>query len=280
MGIAPQFTKTQLEGMVRSDPERVVLHAFRTIELRIRDLMKLDDAPISAIFDRAYGERLIGDLLYHQLRTLKRLRNNVMHDGHAADLGDAMTALGTLYNFDKVFEETRMPGPEMQAGGVPSLAAPLAACRLSKFDRAPLGTEGVIPKRHDWREFQEIARRFFEEEAACTLAEEVAIELPSGQHRFDLASLDRNMVIECKSYTWTKSGKRPSAKWEAAQRACTLLAETKAERRILVFQDHVMNGKSLAQEFVRLNPRLIADIDIWRHINGSFERLHEQSKFG
>lgn len=82
MPTRPQFTVAQLEGMVRTDPEKVVLHAFRTVEICLRELMKLGDAQISGIFHRAHREGLIGDLLYHQLRTLKRLRNDAIHDRH------------------------------------------------------------------------------------------------------------------------------------------------------------------------------------------------------
>lgn len=276
MPTRPQFTVGQLEEMVRTDPEKVVLHAFRTIEICLREIMKLGDAAISGIFDRAHREGLIGDLLYHQLRTLKRLRNEVIHDGHTAGLGDTMIALGTLHNFYKVFEkgdtfERMKPIEELPRSGHPVAGIPLANFRLSS-----LGTADGIGRRYDWREFQEVTRRFFEKEATCGLAEEVSIELPGGTHRFDLVSLDRTVVVECKSYTWTKSGKRPSAKWEAAQRACVLLTQAKTLRRILVFQDDVIDGKSLAKAFVRLNSRLIADIEVWRYIEGSFERVNRQ----
>lgn len=105
------------------------------------------------------------------------------------------------------------------------------------------------------------------------LAKEVTLDLPSGPHRFDLVALDRTVVIECKSYTWTKSGRRPSAKWTNAQMDCKRLAETTARRKILVFQDDTLDGKSLAGEFHRLNRALLSGIEVWRYANDAFEQV-------
>jgi hypothetical protein len=128
-------------------------------------------------------------------------------------------------------------------------------------------------QRLAWRDFQEASRRFFEEEIGLSLGEEVNVDLPSGTHRFDLVSLDKSVAIECKSYTWLKSGKRPSAKWTQAQMACRYLAEVPAKQKVLVFQDDVVGGKSLAHEFVRLNRGLLNNIEVWRCWAGSFERV-------
>ncbi len=60
MPTRPQFTVGQLEEMVGTDPGKVALHAFRTIEVFLREFMKLGDAAISGIFDRGCGGAELG----------------------------------------------------------------------------------------------------------------------------------------------------------------------------------------------------------------------------
>jgi hypothetical protein len=264
MTVGPQFALDQLWDMARSDPEKVVLHVFRTIEMFLRDWLKLERVYISEIFDRVRQEKEISELLYQQLRTLNRLRNDVVHRGYKPKCGDGLIALGTLHNFYD----------DLWARG---MAETNSAPPIGEWTCILPDPHAALDKRQGWRDFQEIARRFFEQQAGCRIVEEVPIELPSGPHRFDLASLDKSVVIECKSYTWLKSGKRPSAKWEAAQRTCGLLSETTATRKILVFQDDMAKGKSLAQEFVRLNQSLVRGIQVWRYWRGEFQRVDEQA---
>ena len=256
--LGPEFGVKQLREMVDRDPEKVVLHSFRTIEVFLRREHSLDRVPISQVFEAAHKKGDTDDLLHNQLKTLSRLRNDVVHGRHKAGVGDALIAVGTLQNFmdnewARLEEEGKADsGPEMSVY---------------------VNLKEAFPKRLDWRDFQEACRRFFEREFGETLAEEVTIELKSGAHRFDLAALDRSAFIECKSYTWLKSGKRPSAKWAQAQMACRQLMEVSAKRKILAFQDDTVGGKSLAHEFVRLNKLLIIGIEVWRYWEGRFEMV-------
>ena len=54
---------------------------------------------------------------------------------------------------------------------------------------------------------------------------------PNKYHNFDLVSEDGNIVVECKSYTWTESGNFPSAKISTAVEAIFYLSRIRAKRK-------------------------------------------------
>lgn len=128
----------------------------------------------------------------------------------------------------------------------------------------------------DWRSFQEMARGYFELEAGTNLVREVSLRLDDGQtHRFDLGSQDESVLIECKSYTFTVGGKEPAAKINHAKTDAQLLKGSRATRKIIVFDDDVHPKKgSLAELFARRNSSWLADVEVWRHWQGKFERIH------
>jgi hypothetical protein len=67
--------------------------------------------------------------------------------------------------------------------------------------------------RHHWQDFPQIAKNHFEKHLGQPLFPETRIVLSDGQvHKFDLASADRSILIECKSYTYTETGNEPAAK--------------------------------------------------------------------
>lgn len=89
----------------------------------------------------------------------------------------------------------------------------------------------------DWQAFQTRAELHFETLLGLTLAEQVERSLPDGQvHRFDLGSEEGSVLIECKSYTWTKSGNEPAAKLNHAKTDALTLKASTAKRKILVFR--------------------------------------------
>lgn len=123
-----------------------------------------------------------------------------------------------------------------------------------------------------WREFEEHAKSFFEQEFATPLLAQIPIRLRTGEnHKFDLISKDEQVVIECKSHTWTKSGNYPSAKVTDAQRSIELLHKCNVPRRIIAFQDHKGPRETLVEVFVRRNKELLSGIEVWRHLDGKFE---------
>jgi hypothetical protein len=127
--------------------------------------------------------------------------------------------------------------------------------------------------RATWREFERIAKSFFEQELSKPLLEQIPLKLRTGEvHKFDLISDDEQIVIECKNHTWTKSGNYPSAKVIDAQRSIELLHKCPANRKIIVFHDHQGPKETLVAVFVRRNKPLLAGIEVWRYLNCSFEK--------
>ncbi len=128
--------------------------------------------------------------------------------------------------------------------------------------------------RIPWRDFERLAKTFFEAELSTKLLEHMPLCLKTGEsHKFDLVSRDEQIVIECKSHTWTKSGNYPGAKVTDAQRAIDLLHKLETARKVVVFQDDFFHGKSLVEVFVRRNTALLAGIEVWRYIDGKFENF-------
>jgi hypothetical protein len=79
---------------------------------------------------------------------------------------------------------------------------------------------GAISNAHAGREFEEAARLFFENTG---IPLSPAFPVPVGgrikkSHNFDLGSENPPILVECKSYTWTETGKSPSAKLRGMNR--------------------------------------------------------------
>ena len=93
-------------------------------------------------------------------------------------------------------------------------------------------------------------------------------------HNFDLVSEDKNIVVECKSYTWTESGNFPSAKISMSVEAIFYFSRIVADKKILVFQDDINDrGESLVDIFVRRYDEVLDDIEVWAYKAGdSIER--------
>src|SRR3989442_603185 len=96
----------------------------------------------------------------------------------------------------------------------------------------PKGDAPVLSHIERGRQLQEHARRILEMLLGEPFDAEALLPIgsPPKPHRFDLASRSRGVVCECKSFTWTASGKVPSAKIttlrEAVQYLLALPAET------------------------------------------------------
>lgn len=89
-------------------------------------------------------------------------------------------------------------------------------------------------------------------------------------HNFDLVSDDDAIVVECKSYSWTKSENFPSAKISTAIEALFYLSRIKASKKILVLQDDINSrGESLVDVFVRRYDGIMDDVEVWAYTAGS-----------
>ncbi|AYO31671.1 hypothetical protein D2962_14655 [Biomaibacter acetigenes] len=85
-------------------------------------------------------------------------------------------------------------------------------------------------------------------------------------HKFDLVSSDNSIVVECKSYTWTKDDNFPSAKISTAIEAIFYLSRIIADRKIIVFQDDFnKKGESLVETFIKRYEGLLDDVEVWAY---------------
>lgn len=182
-------------------------------------------------------------MLWHDLRRLRIIRNKIEHESFQPAEGDRDITAGTLKNLITFLDD---------------------------------GTLDASPKHRDWQAFETLTKAYFENSLGMRLTEQVEISLPDGQvHRFDLASDDGTVLIECKSYTWTKSGNEPAAKLNHAKTDALMLKASTAKRKLLVFEDdlHPTTRKSLAELFARRSQSWRGDVEVWRFLNGEFARV-------
>jgi len=182
-------------------------------------------------------------MLWHDLNRLRILRNQIDHENAQPGPGDTTITLGTLDNLIYF---------------------------LNVGEEVPDGS------RRDWKAFQLTAKIFFEAEFQTQFEVEVELAFSDGRlHKCDLVSKDQDVVIECKSYTWTKTGNEPSAKLMHARNDAEGLRSLKANRKIIVFEDDLRprDGNSLAELFWRRNSKFISGVEVWRYLNGRFENL-------
>ncbi len=128
---------------------------------------------------------------------------------------------------------------------------------------------GAISNAHAGREFEEAARLFFEN-TGISLG--TAFPVPVGgrikkPHNFDLGSEKPPILVECKSYTWTETGKSPSAKIRGMNEVMLLFSVSPHHYRKILFvlkHLHQRTGQSLATHYIRTQGHLIPDgVEIW-----------------
>lgn len=121
--------------------------------------------------------------------------------------------------------------------------------------------------RVSWHELENRAESYFSEKLDRDLSETKCQVGPEQFHKFDLVSGSGDVVIECKSYTWTDGGNFPQAKVSTANEALFFLSRIKADRKLLVMQDDVSSdGKSLVDAYVERYDGLMDDTEVWRYI--------------
>ena len=122
---------------------------------------------------------------------------------------------------------------------------------------------------HVGREFEAAARLFFQKTG---LALEPDFTVPVGYsqkklHRFDLGSAEPPILVECKSYTWTETGKSPSAKIRGMNEAMLLFSLAPASHRKILFvlkDVHPRRNISLARHYIGTQGHLIAPaVEVW-----------------
>jgi hypothetical protein len=119
------------------------------------------------------------------------------------------------------------------------------------------------------RDFEEATRQFFMERGLNLLPNFV---VPVGylikkNHKFDLGSDSPPTLVECKSNTWTKSGKRPSAKIRGLNEVMLLFSVTPSHYRKILFMDkhlHPRRNIGLAEHYIKTQKHLIGEkIEVW-----------------
>ena len=122
------------------------------------------------------------------------------------------------------------------------------------------------------RHFELAAQRFFES-IGLSLARNAKIPVGIGaitkDHAFDLGSLSRKVIVECKSHRWTTSDNVPSAKltvWNEAM--YYFVAAPRDYRKILfVLRDYSpKRDETLAEYYLRTHSHLMpSDVELWEY---------------
>ena len=116
--------------------------------------------------------------------------------------------------------------------------------------------------------FQIAVKEWFESEYSTTfvLEEKIPIGKPSKLHSFDIADNERNVVVECKCYTWTEAGNVPSAKMDFTNEAAfylSFLPETTEKIIVMLRAKHYKRNETLAEYYFRTNRYLLGKIKIF-----------------
>ena len=84
-------------------------------------------------------------------------------------------------------------------------------------------------------------------------------------HFFDLATPERDVVAECKAFTFTAAGNNPSAKISTLREAAAYLSSIPGSIvRLLIVKEnaHPKRGETLGQYFVRLNAHHLRHVTV------------------
>jgi len=121
-------------------------------------------------------------------------------------------------------------------------------------------------------DFVDMAKNFFASKKVY-LDKNVPISIGLGEkrkeHIYDLGSLDKKIIVECKSHTWTESDEVPSAKmtvWN--QEMYFFHLAPKGYRKIFfIIKDYSKRRKqTLGQYYLRIYPHLIpSDVEFWEY---------------
>lgn len=124
---------------------------------------------------------------------------------------------------------------------------------------------------HAGNDFETRAQTALEARLGCDL--QMPLTLAIGfdgvrkNHRFDLGSHAEQIIVECKSHRWTRSGNMPSAKLTVWREALYYfyLSDNSYRKILLVLRDiRTTNNETLADYFVRLNLHVIPPgVEIW-----------------
>jgi hypothetical protein len=101
------------------------------------------------------------------------------------------------------------------------------------------------------------------------LDEPIGIGRPPKPHRFDLVSVDRRHVGECKNHAWTETGNMPSAKMAVLNEAVLYLSHLPAETRKFIalrLDRHQRRDETLVAYYVRTYRHLLDGLTILERV--------------
>ena len=116
-------------------------------------------------------------------------------------------------------------------------------------------------------DFQRAVQRYFIQEfcAGFELEKKIPIGKPAKEHKFDIVNSDKQIVIECKRYTWTETGNVPSAKMGFTNEAAfylSFLPDTFEKYIVMLRSHHAKRNESLAEYYYRTYRHLLGTIKI------------------
>lgn len=141
---------------------------------------------------------------------------------------------------------------------------------------------GAISNAHVGREFEGIARRYFDG-LGIRLESEFPVEIgltTKKIHRFDLGCAGAKILVECKSHTWTEGGRVPSAKmttWNQAMYFFHLAPSYFKKYFFVLHHRRGGDGESLCSYYLRTNAHLVPDDVIFVEWDQDKERLVSES---
>ena len=113
--------------------------------------------------------------------------------------------------------------------------------------------------------FQEAAAEILSRHFGTDFEMECPLQIgdPPKDHKFDLVSVDRKWVGECKRYTWTKTGNVPSAKMGFCNEAVfylSFLPKTKCRFIVMHYDVRPTGHESLAEYYYRTYRHLLGGV--------------------
>ncbi|MHA0328676.1 hypothetical protein [Sphingomonas melonis] len=126
---------------------------------------------------------------------------------------------------------------------------------------------GALSNTHAGRDFQDAVHLFLSR-VGLVLEREFPVAVGHAVkklHRFDLGSDDPDVLVECKSYTWTAGGNSPSAKIRGLNEAMLLFSVAPPHyRKLLVMLRHLRRKESLGTNWLRNHGHLVPPgVEIW-----------------
>ena len=269
----------ELETDKGKSPATTIQRACSTIEIVLKELLAFSNGTSLAVLQEEFRARYPTEThLHHKITTLRKVRNAIVHEDRQPWPGDEDIAIGTLKNFAYLVNRDQVDSFAKLSTSQSALM--LGFCPTTRFSESHSSAVDEVADaverapRLAWKNFENLVADYFEDTLGIQFEDQVSQdEADGGRHKFDIVSIDREIVIECKSHTWTKGGNYPSAKVADALVAAEHLKGHSAKRKLLVFQDDTMRGKSLVETFMRRNREKLHGIEVWVYADGNFRHL-------